>query len=100
MTYTIIENGVLRDATQEEIAEIQAREANADANALAVATAAFNLDRQTRLTQTDWWAIRASEINGTPMTEAQLAYRAALRAMDDADGFDPFNPIWPESPSS
>lgn len=98
MTYTVIENGVEREATADEIAEIQEREANAEATALAFATEAFNQERQIRLAETDWWAIRASEPDGIPMTEAQLAYRAALRAMDDAEDFDPRNPDWPEKP--
>lgn len=97
-TPKIMENGALRDATDDEIAEIQEREANAPALALASATEAFNQDRAAKLTETDWWAIRASEPEGTPMTDDQLSYRAALRTMDDADGFDPFNPIWPTKP--
>lgn len=62
------------------------------------AVAAFETQRQILLSQTDWWAVRASEPDGTPMTEAQIAYRAALRTMDDAEDFDPFNPDWPEKP--
>tara|TARA_R110002126_G_scaffold1217_2_gene7126 strand:- start:150 stop:458 length:309 start_codon:yes stop_codon:yes gene_type:complete len=98
--YNIFENGELRPATPEEIAEIEARAAAAEANALPLATDAFNTERAAKLAETDWWAIRASEPSGTPMTDDQLAYRAALRAMDDAEDFDPFNPVWPESPSS
>jgi len=99
MTYTVFENGIERDATEEEIVKIQEREANAEANALAAATSTFNFERQSRLSQTDWWAVRASEPGGTPMTDAQLAYRAALRTMDNAEGFDVFNPAWPEMPA-
>lgn len=58
----------------------------------------FELQRIGLLSETDWWAVRASEPGGTPMTEAQIAYRAALRTMDDAEDFDPFNPDWPEKP--
>jgi len=97
-TPKIMENGILRDATAEEIAEIEARAAEAEANALPLATDAFDTERAAKLAETDWWAIRASEPNGTPMTDEQLTYRAALRAMDDAEDFDPFNPVWPESP--
>jgi hypothetical protein len=97
-TPKIMENGVLRDATEDEIAEIEARAAAAEANALPRATDAFNTDRAAKLAETDWWAIRASEPDGTPMTVDQLAYRAALRTMDDAEDFDPFNPAWPEKP--
>jgi len=94
----ILENGILRNATPNEIAKIQEREANAPALALASATEAFNQDRAAKLAETDWWAIRASEPDGTPMTDDQLAYRAALRTMDDAEDFDPFNPVWPTKP--
>lgn len=96
--YTIFENGALRDATDDEIAEIKQREANVAASALAQATATFNQERALKLAETDWWAIRASEPGGTPMTEAQIAYRSDLRAMDNAEGFDPFNPNWPVKP--
>lgn len=96
--YTIFENGELRPATLEEIAEIEARVAEAEANALPRATDAFNNERATKLSETDWWAIRASEPDGIPMTDDQLAYRAALRTMDDAEDFDPLNITWPEKP--
>ena len=44
-------------------------------------------------------SIGASEPGGTPIAEEQLAYRASLRTMDDAEDFDPFNPVWPEEPA-
>lgn len=96
--YTIFENGELRPATSEEIIEIEARALEEAENALPCAIETFNAERSARLSETDWWAVRASEPDGTPMTEAQIAYRAALRTMDDAEGFDPFNPDWPEKP--
>lgn len=98
--YTIFENGISRDATEDEVAEIKQREANATANALAKAVATFNQDRAAKLAETDWWAIRASEQGGAPMTDAQLSYRSELRAMDNAEGFDPFNPNWPVKPEN
>ncbi len=64
------------------------------------AIAAFKAQRQILLSQTDWWAVRASEPGSTPMTEEQLAYRQALRVMDDAEDFDPFNPQWPAEPGA
>lgn len=63
------------------------------------ATTAFNTERSSRLSATDWWAIRASEPGGTPMTQEQLDYRQTLRIMDDAEGFDVFNPNWPIKPN-
>lgn len=98
MTYIVIENGVEREATLDEVAEIQEREANASAIALAKATEDFNTERAAKLSATDWWAVRASEPDGVPMTDEQLAYRAALRTMNDAEDFDPLNITWPEKP--
>lgn len=95
----ILENGVLRPATEEEIAEIEQRKIAADAVALQLTLDAFNRDRYALLAETDWWVIRASEPDGVPMTEEQLAYRQALRVMDDAEDFDPFNPVWPVKPA-
>lgn len=80
-----------REATEDEIAADEAI-------ALEAAIETFEQSRAAKLAETDWWAVRASEPDGTPMTDAQLAYRAALRTMDDAEGFDPFNPDWPEKP--
>lgn len=60
----------------------------------------FNANRAAKLAATDWWAIRASGPGGVPMTEEQLAYRQALRVMDDAEDFDPFNPQWPAEPGA
>ena len=96
-TLKIMENGVLRDASEDEIAAIEARNTEYEAGLLPAAIQQFQQERQARLSETDWWAIRASEPEGTPMTDAQLAYRAALRTMDDAEGFDPLNPVWPEA---
>lgn len=61
-------------------------------------TQVFENERSAKLAETDWWAVRASEPGAAPMTDAQLAYRQALRVMDDAADFDVFNPIWPEKP--
>ena len=60
----------------------------------------FQEQRAAKLAETDWWAIRASEPGGIAMTEAQLAYRQALRSMDDAEGFDPFAIFWPVAPGA
>lgn len=61
------------------------------------ANSEFRKRRSDLLSETDWWAIRAAE-TGEPMSDDKLAYRNALRTMDDAADFDPFNPIWPEKP--
>jgi hypothetical protein len=98
-TLQICENGILRDATPDEIAEIEARAADYAANESVRATESFKTERAAKLAATDWWAIRASEVGGAPMTEEQLAYRQALRAMDDAVDFDPLNVVWPAMPA-
>lgn len=81
-----------REATEDEVAADEV-------GILEAATQKFYDDRTAKLAETDWWAVRASEPGGTPMTDAQLAYRAALRTMDNAEGFDVFNPAWPEMPA-
>jgi len=95
----ICENGIIRDATLDEIAEIEARAADYAANESVRATESFKTERAAKLAATDWWAIRASEVGGAPMTEEQLAYRQALRAMDDAVDFDPLKVVWPSTPA-
>lgn len=115
MNYAIIENGVVinvavaEEALAEnwvasEVAAIgdfyengQFIKQAPDANS---ALTAFQEQRAAKLAATDWWAIRASEPGGIPMTEEQLAYRQALRSMDDAEDFDPLNPNWPEEPNA
>ena len=48
--------------------------------------------RNTRLSETDWWA--SSDLT---MTDDQKAYRQALRDLP-ANTSDPFNVTWPEKP--
>lgn len=98
-TPKICENGVIRDATPDEIAEIEACANESAANEIVRATESFKTERAAKLAATDWWAIRASEVGGAPMTDEQLAYRQALRAMDDAADFDPLNVVWPPTPA-
>lgn len=55
--------------------------------------------RDAMLAATDWYAVRASEPGGKPIPENVLAYRAALREIDQKPGW-PTNPDWPELPVS
>jgi hypothetical protein len=48
--------------------------------------------RDQLLTETDFWVLRGS------ITDAQTAYRAALRDLP-ANTADPSTPTWPEEPS-
>ena len=49
-------------------------------------------ERDEKLDDTDWWVMRGS------MTDAQTAYRQALRDLP-ANTADPSNITWPEEPS-
>ena len=48
--------------------------------------------RDTFLVETDWWAL-----TDLTMTDAQTAYRQALRDLPDQEGF-PENIVWPTKP--
>jgi len=54
---------------------------------------ALRAERNQRLAQTDWWA--SSDLT---MTEAQKAYRQALRDITEQTGF-PENIDWPQEPT-
>lgn len=49
-------------------------------------------DRNKRISETDWWA--SSDLT---MTDAQTAYRQALRAVPEQEGF-PDSIVWPTKP--
>jgi len=66
--------------TQEEILQSQIAEANAIRNSL--------------LSATDWYAIRASEPGGKPIPPEILEYRQALRDIDQQPGW-PTDVSWP-----
>lgn len=53
----------------------------------AIATA--EAKRDALLAETDWYAIRAAEPEGTPIPENVLTYRRALRELDN-------DPAWPD----
>lgn len=61
--------------------------------------AAACAERDARLAATDWYAVRASEPGGKPIPENVLAYRAALRDIDQQPGW-PSDVTWPELPAS
>lgn len=92
MKYTILENGVERDATEAEIAEIQQREAEAAANAPLVITAENRAIRNDLLTKTDWTQLPDVSLTVACVTAFQI-YRQALRDVDL------LNPVWPEAPA-
>lgn len=61
--------------------------------------AAAQAERDARLAATDWYAVRASEPGGKPIPPEVLAYRAALREIDQQPGW-PTDVNWPELPVS
>ena len=87
MTKVVI-NGISRDANAEELAIIEANKAAA----LLSATDDLRQVRNQMLAETDWWA--SSDLT---MTDAQIAYRQALR--DITDTYSNLNDVvWPEKP--
>lgn len=53
--------------------------------------------RDALLSSTDWYVIRASEPDGKPVPDEVLAYRQALRELDQHSGW-PENINWPVLP--
>ena len=84
-------DGVLVDMTASEVLERQGELDSWDANAFALH--ALRDERNQRLANTDWWA--SSDLT---MTEAQTAYRQALRDITDTyTSLD--DVVWPEVPN-
>jgi hypothetical protein len=67
-------------------------EINGDFSVLDKNKSLARTDRNKRLTETDWWG--ASDLI---MTDAQTAYRQALRDVPSQEGF-PDNISWPTKP--
>ena len=57
----------------------------------------FRIERNKRLTATDWTQGNDSPLSASVKTDYQT-YRQNLRDMPQSDGFDPFNPEWPTLP--
>ena len=91
--YVIIQNGVQRDATPEEEAEINAREAEYAAGANDRAAAKIRTERDAKLTESDW-----TQVADAPVDKAAWAtYRQALRDIPSQAGF-PNEVVWPVEP--
>jgi hypothetical protein len=67
-------------------------EINGDFSVLDKTKSLARTDRNKRLSETDWWG--ASDLI---MTDAQTAYRQALRDVPSQEGF-PDNISWPTKP--
>tara|TARA_R100000479_G_scaffold92059_1_gene45415 strand:- start:73 stop:450 length:378 start_codon:yes stop_codon:yes gene_type:complete len=57
----------------------------------------FRIERNKRLTATDWTQGNDSPLSASVKTDYQT-YRQNLRDMPQSDGFDPLNPVWPTLP--
>ena len=91
--YVIIQNGVERDATPEEKAKIDAREAEYAAGANDRAAADIRTQRDTKLKESDW-----TQVADAPVDQAAWAtYRQALRDVPEQEGF-PTTVTWPVEP--
>ena len=66
-------NGIIRDATAEEQAEIDARNTEWNNSSVSRKLEKIKQIRLEKLIDTDWWALRGN------MTDAQTQYRQKLR---------------------
>lgn len=57
----------------------------------------IRMERDRRLTATDWVVLRAAD-QGEPVPQAWLDYRQALRDITEQQGF-PTEVVWPEAPT-
>jgi predicted outer membrane protein len=73
MTRKIHDSSGIRDATSEELAEINAREKEWSDNSSNRKLELIKEYRLQKLQETDWWVLRGN------MSEAQTTYRQALR---------------------
>ena len=66
-------NGIIRDATAEEQAEIDARNTEWNNSSVSRKLEKIKQIRLEKLIETDWWVLRGS------MSEAQSTYRQSMR---------------------
>jgi len=90
------------EITGDELAALEASEAAYEAGRVNRAMAAMRNDRNAKLAETDWWSFSDSPT----MTDAQTAYRQALRDLpagvstppvDNPDAMENW-PVWPTKP--
>lgn len=87
-------NGVQVDLTSEEIAEIEAREAEWLAGANVRKAAKVREERNEKLAATDW--TQAADVPQA-VKDSYASYRQALRDVPSQSGF-PNQIVWPELP--
>ena len=90
----ILENGVLRPLTAEEVAEVDARNAKFAMDLPAILASEARNERDGKLKDTDW-----SQLPDVPevIRNAYTVYRQALRDVPEQEGF-PSDIIWPTKP--
>ncbi len=90
------------EITGDELAALEAAEAEFEAGRVGRAMAAMRGDRNAKLSETDWWSFADSPA----MTDAQTTYRQALRDLpataptppvDDIEAMKSW-PVWPTKP--
>lgn len=92
------------EITGDELAALEAAEAAAEAGRVDRAMADMREQRNQKLAECDWWSLADSPT----MTDAQTAYRQALRDLpttvptppvDDPDAMENW-PVWPSKPET
>jgi hypothetical protein len=86
-------NGKLIKLAATEVEQFNAQNEIYDAGKGEKASKEIRNHRDGLLQSTDWQAL-----SDNTMSEAMTAYRKALRAVPDQDGF-PFDVVWPDPPS-
>lgn len=90
------------EVTGDELAALEASEAEYESGRVDRAMAVMRNQRNTKLAETDWWSFADSPA----MTDAQTAYRAALRDLPASVSTPPVAdieamkswPTWPTKP--
>jgi len=90
--YSVVINGIERQATDQEVLEIEERNAAHAAGADDRAAAQVREERDEKLAATDW---RAS--SDLTMSTEWATYRQALRDITTQEGF-PNSVVWPTEP--
>ena len=91
-----IVDGVVFDCTPDEIAEVEALQANAEAFKHSREGVVVRNKRDSLLQDTDWIVIKSYERGANIPAEWEL-YRQALRDITAQGGF-PYAVIWPNKP--
>lgn len=97
------ENGVVRNANEQEAAEAIRLSSEYESKIPERKAKSIREERDVKLMESDWVVVKAVDQNaqdglGIQIPQVWLDYRQALRDIPDQDGF-PLNVIWPTKPS-